>query len=316
LYSRTFTKTLDYANITYEEINNKIVEVAGLNAFANLTVNYSNVDVLKDYLLSNLSNEEALLRGFNLAYLLKNHPTALEDMLTYINDEQYVTIFFNNNPNFNFLCNCLSTRKSTNPIEFNLKEALLHNPLGIDVLLGYMLQTNPTDLINLATDLGYTGSDANEAFEYVKVALFGMNEIDYAAFYTTLSGYIDFDNCSIMEIALNFQYLSNQPLVIQAITAISGIRDLFYGSSGYACGLRLNKVSAANLFASSYASLTWDALLMVQNTAYWLTWLRTNDPAFLYKASYYSPSMVSTYQTSINLYGGAYSGKQNYRPNN
>lgn len=44
----------------------------------------------------------------------------------------------------------------------------------------------------------------------------------------------------------------------------------------------------------------------------WFAWLKDNDPDFIYHAAFKYPNLVSTYQTNNNLYGGAYSGKQNY----
>jgi RHS repeat-associated protein len=218
------------------------------------------------------------------------------------------------------LCNCFSNRKEAGgAFSDDLKEAIFKLDNGITLF--FENTQDPNLVIDVATNFGFGGGGIHQAIEFLKNYLHTNDISDeeresrYSDVFHFLNGFINFDeNCStdfiyVLQQANN----NNHAQFVNVLAAIPGIRDLFYSSSAtFTCDLRKSKADAANIFSNSYASLTWNALLQVQNTQYWLEWLRNNDPDFLYKASYYSPSNVSTYQTANNLYGGAYGGKQNY----
>ncbi|MES2655513.1 MAG: RHS repeat-associated core domain-containing protein [Bacteroidota bacterium] len=312
-YTRNFSKTIDYDSISYTQINNKILSVAGYNAFANLTTTYSNNAGLKDYLLSQLGTEEALLRSFNPYYLLTNHPTALDQTLSGFSNYDYVDIFLKASSDFSTLCDCFKNAKNASVISYNLKEALFQSSYGINILLEDLLNKEPSDLVALANSYGYEGEDPGGALIYLNELFHSMDTEQRNKLMDDLDNYIDYDNCNEIERAMHDSYNRGHGDVVNALAAVAGIRSMFYDNSAtFGCDIRLSQSAAISHLSTSFANEVWTSLLTSYSVNDLLTWLRNNDPDFLYKASYYSPGTVSTYQAANNLYGGPYGGKQNY----
>lgn len=313
-YTRTFSKTLDYANLRYDSVNNKINAQVGTSAFATFTATYSNNSGLKDYLLSQLGTQEALLRSFNPYYLLSNHPTALNQTLNGFSDYDYVDIFLKASSDFATLCDCFKNAKEASVISYNLKEALFLSTYGINILLEDLFNNSPGELVALANSYGFEGEEARDALIYLKELVGNMEDPEQRnKFIEDLDHIIDYDNCSNIEKALHDSYNRNHADVVNALAGLAGIRSMFYDSSAaFGCALRLSQSTVISHLSTNFANEVWTSLLTTYSVNDLLTWLRNNDPDFLYKAAYYSINTVSTYQAANNLYGGPYGGLQNY----
>lgn len=317
-YTRNFSKTIDYANITYTQINDKIIEKAGINAFANFISAYSNNAGLKTNLLTNLGSQELLLRSFSPHNLLSNHSTAFDDVMANLSNTDFLDVFLDPNIDFTQFCNCFSERKNTNPNEDNLLEALFKYESGIQLVLNE-LRTDYVD--DLTSKLGLGGSSTQDKIDNIKLylldpSLSAQDRKDrYTAFFNSLKDVIDLTDCNDELIKTLLNPFQNNPNDVKPVLALlPNIKEIFYNpSNSFSCNLNITKSNAINML-NNFPDLVWSALLQSQTTNYWLTWLKANDPDFLYKASYFSPTTVSNYQAANNIYGGttATIGKQNY----
>ena len=324
-YTRTFSKTLDYANLTYDSVNYEIMQKVGINAFADFTNTYSNDAGLKTSLLSQLGNDTVFLHTINPYYLFLNHGTAFSDMLNNINNEEFVSVFFDKSVDFSDICYCFNQKYRDSEDNSTLTKALLKSEWGIQILLKYVLHNNAECFKTITNDIGYSSDDGGDGTPEDRIAFtisylldqsLGVDETltRASAFYTAINNCSKFDDCNngYMANALQDAFNEDRQTVIKALAAIDGIREIFYNPDNtFSCNLQISTNDMIDKF-SAFPDLTWSAILQVQNGNYWITWLQNNDPNFITYATIYNPTNLSNYQQTHNIYGGSYGGLENY----
>lgn len=308
-YERSLKRIVDFNRLQYAAVNQAFVDELGLYGFADFITKTSNTTNLKAHLLTNLNTDETFLRTFNPSYLLTNHGTAFNDMLTHVSDLDYVTTLLNNEyPDYGSLYDCYNNRNTANHNFYDFKDAMMHNPDFLAILFNHpefdqtgLLSdygvSTVNDVIDYLFDTGVDVATRNERYDLL------LNRIE-------ASRYKDFNNWH--NFLRLFEYMQEQSIPLTFLSKMQGIRDILYNTSeSYECDLTSSKGNVINLFSNN-PDMVWTSLLQAHNVTYWLTALHDIDPDFLFKAAFYSPAKVSTYQQANNMYSASGNGMEAY----
>ena len=164
-YSRQFQKTIDYANLSYTQVNTKLTEKTSPESFAWFVANAHASgatglkNALKNDILSSSATTDWFLNhpSFNPEVIL-NYEVDLGDRVWFNFDKQIVTEVLRNAGvlDFNHLCNCMRNRRQENdaPNYKSFIEHILTRPKLRESYMSYLYQNQNGVYVDFFTNMG------------------------------------------------------------------------------------------------------------------------------------------------------------------
>ncbi|MFY8110004.1 MAG: RHS repeat-associated core domain-containing protein [Bacteroidia bacterium] len=327
-YSRNFQKTIDYANLTYAQVNTSLTNKTSAESFAWFMANAHSagapgfVAALKADILSSSANTDWFLNhtSFNPELVL-NAESDLGNRVWFNYDRQVLVETLRNTGQLDFvrICNCMKNRKLENEAP-NYKSFIEHVFLNHNLLMAYMeyiYNVQPTYYSSLLTNMNITPSDFSTDMTSLTDLISTLDLTELNALITSTPGYTE---CP--DHMAGFQdYLitvwSNE--IKEELALIEDFNEIFQNTSldnfEFNCeemGLPylfslLNSQNTTTLRSTMIDQVQGSGITTEQQKKTWLiNWYFANDPmGSIYLATLRNPALVASYQTSPGMLYGA-----------
>ncbi len=336
-YSRNFQKTIDYANLTYAQVNTSLTNKTSAESFAWFMANAHSagapgfVAALKADILSSSANTDWFLNhsSFNPELVL-NADGDLANRVWFNFDKQKLFEILINSGNLNLerICNCMKNRRlETGAPNYKtfIEHIFLNNKLRSSYL-EYLSNTQPTLYYNLLSELGITPVDLNTDINNIETAIDTYGIAEFYVHYLVVS---ESQDCP--EHLIGFQdYLASTwgNEIAEEFSSIEDFNEIFQNTSldnfEFNCeemGLPflfslLNSQNTGILRSTMINQVQGSGITTEQQKKTWLiNWYFASDPmGSIYLATLRNSSIVASYQTSPGLlYGSTFTqSMENY----
>ena len=320
-YSRNFQKTIDYANLTYAQVNTSLTNKTSAESFAWFMANAHSagapgfVAALKADILSSSANTEWFLNhtSFNPELVL-NAESDLGNRVWFNYDRQALveTLKSTGNLNFDHICNCMKNRRLETGAP-NYKSFIEHVFLNDKLMTSYMeyiYNNDPSFYYNLLSEMGISSVDLNTDINNLADDI---NKDGISSFYDQYMIASSSEDCPT-HIGGFKDYLEtvwNNEIAVE-LSQIEDFNEIFQNTNednfNFSCeelGLSylfslLNSQNTATLRNTMIAQVQGTGISTEQQKKNWLiNWYFENDPSgSIYLATLRNPSLVASYQTS------------------
>ncbi|MCK6611764.1 MAG: hypothetical protein L6Q78_12060 [Bacteroidia bacterium] len=334
-YSRQFQKTIDYANLSYAQVNTSLIQKSSPESFAWFIANeHANGpsgfrNALKNDILSSSSATDWFLNhpSFNPELILGMEEELAERVYFHTPSAELFRALFNTgNINLDQLCGCMKNRKNEpgapNYLAF-VEYMLTQNKLR-SVYLQYLSNVEPSVYSAFLAEAGVAPSNFEAELAEIEQKIIDNGVSAIYSFLVAVSQdcpshIADFQNQLVGDWREDYR---------QELSSIPDFNELFQNTSldnyNFPCAelgfnylfSLLNSDNSANLRSTLINQVQGAGITTLQQKKNWLIdWYFSNDPmGSIYLATLRNPALVSNYQTNTGmLYGMPFAtGMENY----
>ncbi len=321
-YTRTIKRTVDYANLTFANVNNRIISQQSIESFAWFTAQlHANNTYGTSSFLNSIKNDYILNTSAQSSNFLLNYSINLSNLLNHPNNLSTARLLFNNfQPNtlldYAFetgmldvekICQCMDARKIANGNFVSFQEYLMQNLSLREAFLDLLMNTNHPAYLQLLSDLAipvsFTAQELLDINAYISI-----NGI--SALMNSLQNSINFSSCGgiLRDFVLGLPNAGN-PLLIDELSAIPEFNELIWntglGSVSFTC---VQDPYSEWLNMLSYRDPALMMNLLIEHApgasendrkSWIVNWLMVNDSyQFLYTASLMDHDAIAASQTT------------------